>query len=319
MFMTCGQMEAGRRQSLEQGLRAGFPDAQHLPRRLHFRSQQGIGICQFLKGEHRHLHRHIRRRPVEPGSAADIDQAFAQHDPGGNVHHGNTGHLADIGNGSGGPRIDLNDVEFPLMNQVLDIHQSPGAKGQSQFGGTVADYPQHLVREIVRRIDGNGVTAVNTGPFHMLHDAGDQDIPAIRDHIHLKLRSRHVLVDEHRILNGVFKNAGHVRPDSLIRPGNGHVLSADDIRGTQEHRIPQDIGRLQRLLHGQGRQSPGPPDAELLKESIKADAVLGQVDAVCRGAQDLYRALVPPKATTTPSGFSAFRICSTSSPKSGSK
>ena len=133
---------------------------------------------------------------------------------------------------------------------------------------------------------------MNPGPFHMLHDARNQDIPAIRDHIHFKLRSRHVLVDEHRIFNGVFQNAGHVRPDSLIRPGNGHVLSADDIRWTKEHRIPQGISRLQRLLHGQGRPSPGPPDPELFKEGIKADAVLGQVDAIRRGAQNLYPALV---------------------------
>ena len=52
---------AGGDQALEQGLLHVLAQAQHLAGGLHLRGEGRIGVGDLLKGEHRHLHRHIRR------------------------------------------------------------------------------------------------------------------------------------------------------------------------------------------------------------------------------------------------------------------
>ena len=117
---------AGGDQALEQGLLHVLAQAQHLAGGLHLWGEGRIGVGDFFKGEHRHLHRHIRRLLIEPGSVAQGSQRLSHHDPSGQVHHGYACHLGDVGHGPAGPGVDLDDVQLALVDQVLNVDEAPG-------------------------------------------------------------------------------------------------------------------------------------------------------------------------------------------------
>ena len=265
LVLRLGHLHARRRQPLEQGLAHILADAQHLARGLHFRAQIGIGVAQLFKGEHRNLHRRIGRRRMQPGSAAQVRQGLPQHHLRRQIHHGHPRHLADIRHGAAGPGIHLDHVQLSLIYQILDVHQSLGAQGQRQLlaGGNHGIH--HVVVQREGRIDRDGVAGMDAGPLHVLHDAGDQHVLPVGDDVHLQLRSGHILVHQHRILDPVGQDPAHVGLHVLVLPGDGHVLSADDVAGPQQHRESQMVGRLQGLLRRQHGLAPGPPDTEALQ------------------------------------------------------
>ena len=286
-LMGGGQLHAGGGEALEHGFRQGLAQPQHLAGGFHLRPQDGVGVSQLLEGEHRHLHGVVRRRAVQSGAVAQVRQLLPQHDARGQVHHGHIGHLADVGNGAGSPGVHLDHIQLVLKNQVLDVHQPPGADGQGQLFRALANPLQELVAEIVGGIDGDGVPAVDAGPLDVLHDAGDQYVLPVGDHVHLQLGAGHVFIHQHRVLNAAGENAAHILLRLSARAGDGHVLAADHIGGPQQHRVAQSLCRFQRLLQGVDAPALGPADAEALQDGVKAGPVLRHVNAVGRGAQNV--------------------------------
>ena len=278
--------QAGGGEPLEQSLADSFADAQHLAGGLHFRPQIGVGIGQLFEGEHRHLHGPIGRRGPQARAIAQARQGLAQHDPGGQIHHGHPRHLADIGYGAGSPGVHLDDIQLPMENQILNVYQPLRPQGQGQLLAGGDHGVHHVVIQGEGGIDGDGVAGMDAGPLHMLHDAGDQHVLPIGDDVHLQLRAGHVLIHQHGILDAVGQDAGHVGHHILIPPGDGHILSADDVAGAQQHGITQPLGGRQGLLQGQDGFPLGPADAEALQQGVEPGAILRQVDAVGAGAQD---------------------------------
>ena len=168
-----GDPQARGRQALEQRLGHGFANAQHLAGGLHFRPQDAVGVAELFKAEHRHLDGGVGRRAVQARAEAQVNELFAQHDPAGQVHHGNLGHLADVRDGPGSPGINLDHVQLVIVNQVLDVYQAPRAQGQRQLLAAIADLAQEHVVQVIGRVYGNAVAAVHARPFNVLHDARD--------------------------------------------------------------------------------------------------------------------------------------------------
>ena len=284
--------EPGGRKSLEHGLGQGLAHAQHFAGGLHFRTEDGIGIRQLFKGEDRHFHGHIRRRAVQAGAVAEGGQGFAQHDMRGQVHHGHAGDLGNIGHGAAGPGIDLDDIEFPAVDQVLDVHQSLGAQSQGELFRGIADALQVPVMQVVGRIDGDGIAGMHAGALDMLHDAGNQDIAAVGNDVHFQLNAGHVLVHEHRVFNAACENALHIGAGVFPGADNGHVLSADDIGGPQKHGIAQRLRSLQGFVHGAHGQALGTRDMEALQKPVELFPVLSHVNAFGAGAEDGHMVLM---------------------------
>ena len=199
------------------------------------------------------------------------------------------------------------------MDQVLDVDQSLRSQSKCEFGGAVADHIQHPVIQVVWRVNGNRVTGMDPGAFHMFHNAGDQYIRAVGNDVHFQFGARQILVDQDRIFDLVFKDPCHIRLHRFIRAGNGHVLSADDVGWTQQDRVAQGIGCGKGFFNGERGKSPRSFDAELFQQSVKTDTVFRKVDSVRRGAEDAHAAAVqvfgefdgclPPECNHNPFGL----------------
>ena len=213
-------------------------------------------------------------------------QLFAYHNFCCQFHHGHAGDFTDIGNGAGGSGIHLDYIQLVAINQVLNVNQSFGAQGQRQLFAYIADLVEHHIVQVVRGIHGNRVAGVYTGPFNMLHNAGDQHIFAIADAVHFQLCAHHILVYQHRVFNPLCQNQLHIAAHIIIRVGDGHILPADHIAGAQQHRIAQFVGCYQCLGHGHHAGALGTEDAEFFQQCVKPFPVLGNVDGLGAGAQN---------------------------------
>ena len=213
-------------------------------------------------------------------------QLFAYHNFCCQFHHGYAGDLADVGNGAGGSGVDLDYIQLVAINQVLNVHQSLGAQGQRQLFAYIADLVEHHIVQVIRGVHGNGVAGVYTGPFNMLHNAGDQHIFAIADAVHFQLCAHHILVYQHRVFNPLCQNQLHIAAHIIIRVGDGHILPADHIAGAQQHRIAQFVGSHQGLGHSHYAGALGTENAEFFQQCVKPFPVLGNVDGLGAGAQN---------------------------------
>ncbi len=277
---------SGGDQALEQGLLHIGAQAQDLAGGLHLRGQGRVGVGDLLKGEHGHLHRHIGGLAVQAGAVAQGLQGLAHHDPGSQVHHGYAGDLGDVGHRPAGPGVHLDDVQLPLVDQVLDVDEAPGLQGQRQLLRAVDDGLEHLVADGEGRVDGDGVAGVDAGALDVLHDAGDQHVRAVGDDVHLQLLAHQVLVHQDGVLDLAGEDDLHVPADLLVVVGDDHVLAADDVGRPQQHGIAQLVGRCQGLVHAQHASSGGPLDGEPLQQRVEPLPVLRHVDGLGGGAQD---------------------------------
>ena len=73
-----------------------------------------------------------------------------------------------------------------------------------------------------------------TSALDVLHDAGNEHILAVGDHVHLQLHAGHVLVHQHGVLNSVLQDPPHIAPQMFLVVHDGHVLPADDVGGAQQ-------------------------------------------------------------------------------------
>ena len=270
--------ESRRGQTFEQRFRKRSSDAEHFSGALHLRSEDRIGITQFFKGEDRHLDAAVRRNRMQTGSIAKGHQILSQHDIGRKIHHRHSGHLRNIRHRPAGPRIHFNDVQFPAEDQILNIHKTPCIHCQGQLFRDFDHAPQILVIQVVRRIDGNRVAGMHAGTLNMFHDAGDQHIRAVRDDIHFEFRSRKILIDQHRVLNALRKDASHIFPGIRFPVGNRHILSADDIGRPQQHRITEFFRCLNRFFQRLYGSSLRPAHLQCFQQCVEPFPVFRKIN-----------------------------------------
>ena len=161
-----------------------------------------------------------------------------------------------------------------------------GAQGQGQLFRAVHNGFQHLIADGEGRIDGDGVAGMDAGALDVLHNAGDQNVLAVGDDVHLQLLAHEVLVHQHRVFDLAGEDDLHIGPHVLIVVGDDHVLAADDVGGPQQDGIAQLVGGIQRLLHTGDAPALRPLDGEPLQQLVEPLPVLRHVDGLGAGAQD---------------------------------
>ena len=277
---------AGRGQALEQRLLHRLAEAEHLACGLHLRAEVGVDVAELFKREHRHLDRVIWRDGVQAGAIAETFQRCAEHDACRHVHHRHARDLADVRHGARGAGVDLDDVELVFPDEVLDVHKPLRAEREGELARAVDDLLRHHVVEVVWRVDGDGVAAVHAGALDVLHDAGDEHVRTVGDDVHLQLRAHHVFVHEHGVIDALRKDALHVRRDLGVVVDDLHVLAADDVRRAQQHGVAERLRGVQRLGQRLHTHALRARDVKLLEQGIKPLAVLGDVNALGRRAED---------------------------------
>ena len=82
----------------------------------------------------------------------------------------------------------------------------------------------------------------------VLHNAGDQDILAVKHAVHFQLAAHQVLIDQNGMLLDGHVDDLHEVHDVAVGIGDLHALAAQNIGGAHQHGIAQLVGSLQRLF-----------------------------------------------------------------------
>ena len=129
-------------------------------------------------------------------------------------------------------------------------------------------------------------------PLDMLHNTGNEHILPVRDHIHLQLYAREILIHQNRVFNPPCKNGTHVLLGSLAITRDAHVLPTNHIAGPQENRIAQLLSHGKGFIQRVYAPPSWPADAELLQKCVKPCTVLRQVNSVSRSAENTHASAV---------------------------
>ena len=119
---------------------------------------------------------------------------------------------------------------------------------------------------------------MNAGALDVLHDAGNQNVFAVADCIDFKFYAHHVFVDEDRIFDSLRKDNAHIFFYVRFIERDNHILSAKNVRRTQENRIADFFRRMERLVFGKNGFAFRAADFQFFAELFKSLAVFCKVD-----------------------------------------
>ena len=138
-------------------------------------------IRKLLEGEDRHLDGRIRRSRIEARAVAEVGELHAEADLCSEVAHGHARDLAEVRNRSRSTRVDLDNVDFAVHDDVLQVDEADGLELRAEYFGRLDNLCAELVVDILCRVDRDAVAGVDTGALYVLHDARDEDVLAVAD------------------------------------------------------------------------------------------------------------------------------------------
>ncbi len=91
---------------------------------FHFRTKTCIHIMELFKGKDRHLDGHMVHSPVQACPVSEIPELFACHYLRCKIHQRYPCYFADIRHCPAGPGIHFNDIDFIVVQNVLDVYHA---------------------------------------------------------------------------------------------------------------------------------------------------------------------------------------------------
>ena len=82
---------------------------------------------------------------------------------------------------------------------------------------------------MLRGIDCDRVTGVDSRSLDVLHDARNQYVVTVVDSVYFDLSSLDVLVDQDRVFDALREDDVHVFLNVIVVESDGHVLTAKDV------------------------------------------------------------------------------------------
>ena len=171
----------------------------------------------------------------------------------------------------------------------------------------VADLIEVPLGDAVRRDDAGAVAGVDAGLLDVLHDAADDHRAGrVGDAVDVELDGvLEELVDEHRPLGRRLHGRRHVAVERGHVVDDGHGAAAEHVRRPDDQREPDLERDLARFFRRGGDAARRLRDAEVPQQLREPLAILGEVDRIGRGAEDLDARL--PAAAAPASAASARR------------
>ena len=209
-------------------------------------------------------------------------------DLGGQIHDGDPRHFADIGHRTGRTGIYLDDIDFLIHDNKLDIDHSHHVQRLGQPSGVLRDGLLDLRSDGMSRINGDTVAGVHTGTLDMLHDTRDQDVGPVTDRIHLDLFSLEILVHQNRMILSDPVDDTDKLIDLLVIERDLHTLSAQHIGGTHQDRISYPVCHFLGLLGGKDRASGCSRNMGLLQNLVEELPVLRSVHILRSGSENRH-------------------------------
>ena len=162
---------------------------------FHLRSKADISPADLLEGEYRHLHCVVICLFLESRCVAEFPDRVTTDDLGCQRYDRDSGYLADIWDGSGGTRVDLDDKYTFIIHNKLDVDHSLDMERPCELLCVFHDRLLVVLGDALRRIYGDTVAGMDTGTLDMLHDTRDQNIGTVADRIDLDLLTHDILIN----------------------------------------------------------------------------------------------------------------------------
>jgi hypothetical protein len=286
-------------QRLLQRLLETAPDRHHLAHALHLRGQARIGFGKLLEGEARDLGHHVIDAGLERGrgpTAGDLVLQLVQ-----GVAHGQlrrhlgdreTGRLRRQGTRARDPRIHLDHHQPSVLGIDAELDVRPAGIhpdfAQDRDRG-IAHALVFLVGEGLRRRHGDGIPGVHPHRIEVLDRADDDAVVrTVADHLHLELLpTEHALFHQHLVYRREIEATADDLQEFLAVVGDPAARAAQGERGPDDGRVT-DLGlRGQRLLQRSRDRGPRHRQPDLDHRLTEQFAILGQLDRLARGADQL--------------------------------
>ena len=253
---------------------------------FHLGRQHDVGTGEADEGQHGFLHGAVAHSRLF--REAEILQRVTGHDQSRKLCQRHSDGLADIGDGPGGARVDLEDVDRLVLDGVLHVHEADDVQPLGQGIGVAANRLEHMVGERVGRDDAGAVPGVHAGALHMLHDGADDRGLAVGDAIDVDFDGiLEESVDEHGPVLAALDRLAHVAGQFGVVVDDGHPPSSKHERGSDKHGIADYLRCGDRLLHSGDRVVVRLADANAVGQLLEESPVLGRLDVLRRGANDV--------------------------------
>src|SRR5437868_1440365 len=260
-------------------------DAHHFTRRPHLGPEYRIELTEFVERKNRLLHRDVGGRDLL-GKSNGV-QRFTQHYARGDGGERHADRLRHEWDRSTAARIYFQHVNLPVLDRVLDVDQPDDIERFRQRHGMLAHLLDVVFVDQVRRKHAGRIAGVDSRVLDVLHHPADDDALSIRDRIYVRLEGiLQKAIDQYGF---VLRDAGgtlEIVGQRVFVVNDFHGASAKHVRRPYQHRIPNALGRLDRLFQARHRTVLRLPDPERPGNRVEPPTILGDVDRIGLGAQD---------------------------------
>ena len=287
---------AGLRQPLAGGeLRLGEREAEgrrnthHFAGGAHFGAENRIDAAEFVERKHGRLHGveivdgeflhaiHVDDRQIQ------VSELAAGHQARGDFRQRHAGGFADVRNRARGARIHFEHVHGVVLDGVLHVHQADDVKRAGEADGVVANVLEHFGLQRDRRQHAGGIAGMDAGFLDVLHDAGDDDVFAVGESVHVHFGGVfQELIDQNRALGiGERADLRRLRDVFLDRfqiVGDDHGAAAENVAGAHENRQADFGGGSDGFLRSERGASARLRNIQFREQRAEAAAIFGEVD-----------------------------------------
>ena len=261
--------------------------ADRLARGLHLRRQVRIHAADLGEREGRGFDVPALLLLAVDFGDAQLAERLAQNHLRGDVCHGHARRLGKERHGTRRTRIDLDDIDLVVfVEDELDVIEADDADPQSEFDRIVDDLILGLLADAEGRIDADRIARMDARALHMFHDAGDEDVLAVADGVHLQLLAHDIAVDQHRRILVDLDGRLQVVAQALLVRNDLHGTASEHIARTHQHRVADAGGGLHAGLDVGDGLGLGLRDAQLFHDLFEATAVFGVPDRLRIGTDN---------------------------------
>ena len=280
-------------------------DAHDFSGGAHFRTEHGIDAGEFRPRKYWRLHVEAAAG-VEVGAALDkfrkkFAELAASHQARGDFCERHAGGFRDIRNGPRGARVDFNHVDGAVgivavilrthatRNRELNVHQSDDFQRAREFERVVTHHVELRLRNVDSRQHAGRVSGVDAGFLDVLHDAANDDVLSVGERVDVDFDGiLQELVDEDGAVVGILHRLFHILHDGVFVEGDHHGAAAENVGGTDEDG-ESDLARgFDRLFWRSDHRAGSLRDIEFFEQFTEALAILGEIDRLGRGADDVH-------------------------------
>ena len=257
------------------------------------------GVGEFVKGEAGHFGDHVVQRRLKAGGGVGQGNFLQEHthrDLGRHPGDGIAAGLGGQGGGTGDTGVDLDQVvpEGLRVQRELHVAAALNLEGANQLEGAVAEQMVFLIGQGLAGGHDDGVAGVDANRIDVLHVAdGDGSVVGVpHDLIFDFLVAPDALFHQHLTDGGKGEAVFEQLAAFLLVVGKAAAGAAEGESGAQDHRVTDLFRRRKTLFQGVGDDGGQHRLAKTLAQLLEPLAVLGLVNGVGGGAQQLHAALL---------------------------